>query len=217
MLRARFSKRADGSMAQKLFKNAERSCAWELRPQQSPAKRDSTTQMLAKGICQPGSPVFGVSLFGTKESISHVSLIAHRAAVDSSSWHIVLHEFKQLLSGDTLPNTRENTYFDWIQDNVTTEYDERDNNQLQPAERHSATSTLDASTTEKLFGEECHRALRTTLEDIFCATLLLSIHHAEKSLMDGISLGEIDNVGEEITSKWNGIVGCLHHINNVDM
>ena len=116
MLRVRFFKRKDGSMAQKLFKHPERSFAWELRSQQSPDECKATAENLAKGLGKPGSPVFGVTMFGAKESVCRVALMAHCAAVDVSSWEIILGEFEQILACGSLPPAVENTtYFDWVQ------------------------------------------------------------------------------------------------------
>jgi len=174
MLRTRFFKTKTGRMTQKLSKNPGRSFAWELRLECSQIEREATAQSLAKSLGRPGSPVFGVLLFGTKESVSRIAFLAHRAAVDISSWVVILREFEELLSHDSVPDVAAPSFFDWAH---KTDKETHKESPQRHTERFVTISILDSSITLALLEGSCHKALCTTAGDLFYSVLHMALKH----------------------------------------
>lgn len=201
MLRARFIKSESGKWMQNIPRATEGSYQFE---EHSVASQDDVERLLFRShanIDMIKGPVFIVDLINGPEGQA-LSLIAHHAIIDLVSWRVIMQELEELVETGELSATREKPLpwqawcglqAGYARDHLpphiafpdaiapsNLEYWGMVDGENKISDAMRVVFRLDAATTSRLTGLECHRALRTQPVDLFLSALIHSFSRTFK-------------------------------------
>lgn len=201
MLRARFIKSESGKWMQTIPRATEGSYQFE---EHSVASQDDVERLLFRShanIDMINGPVFIVDLINGPEGQA-LSLIAHHAIIDLVSWRVIMQELEERVETGELSATREKPLpwqawcglqADYARDHLpphiafpdaiapsNLEYWGVVDGENKICDAMRVVFRLDAATTSRLTGLECHRALRTQPVDLFLSALIHSFSRTFK-------------------------------------
>lgn len=198
-----------------------------LVPYESDDKAIAQVRRLQEEVSTSSPLVLSVLFFGERSRIRKLGLVAHTAAFDAYSWHILLQDIQAYPARSHDLSTESHTFSDWVQRvNQGTEREIESavaigpsvNSESPPKDPFpqagvvsSWVFSLSLKLTEALHSEACHRTLRTDIQDVILASLASSfgeqlrgpVRHVE--IRDGRPREEDDDV-------WDSVIGCFDEL-----
>lgn len=193
---------------------------------ESNEKAIAQVRKLEEEVSASSSPVLKVIFFGERSRIRKFGLVAHMAAIDAYSWHILLHDIQAYPAQSHDSNTESHTFSDWVErvDQGTEKEIESavaiepsmnsesppKGPSLQAGVVSSLVFSLSLKLTEALHSETCHRTLRTEIHDVIFASLASSFGN---QLPGPTRHFEIRNGRpHEEDEAWNSVIGCFDEL-----
>ncbi|KAM0430348.1 hypothetical protein ACHAQK_010679 [Fusarium lateritium] len=195
------------------------SASGTLVPYESDEKAIDEVKKLQEKVSS--SPVIlSVLFFGEASQIRKLGLVAQTAAIDTHSWYILLQDIQAYPNRSHDLSTQSHTFFNWVQ-----RANERMRKEIEPAietapsmnsgspPKNTVSScifSLSLELTEALQSEECHRTLRTDIQDLIFASLASSFGDQLHSPARNIEIR--DGRPHEENEAWDSVVGCFDEV-----
>ncbi|KAI6778617.1 Nonribosomal peptide synthetase-like protein [Emericellopsis cladophorae] len=184
---------------------------------------------------RPSPHALSVLLFGQESRIRKLGLVAHSAAVDAHSWHVLLRDIQAYTIQSHDLSAPSYTFSDWVEraNQGTRKKAEsvigtepslpsgspppspplslpKDQSLPQTGVASSHTFSLSLELTEALDSEACHRALRTEIHDLIFASLSSSFGGQLPSPARHVEIR--DGRPYEENDAWAGVIGCFDEL-----
>lgn len=175
------------------------------------------------------SPLVQVLFFGESSRIKKLGLVAHTAAFDAHSWHILLQD---ILAYPTRPHdfiTQSHTFSDWVERvnqgmgkeiESAVAFGPSVNSELPPRDLFSQAGvvsscvfSLSLKLTEALHSETCHRTLRTEIHDVIFASLASSFGDQLPGPARHFEIR--DGRPHEEDDAWDSVIGCFDELSEI--
>jgi non-ribosomal peptide synthase protein (TIGR01720 family) len=104
MLRARFTKSADGKLRQVVLGNVVKSYAFRVHKVAKTAEAVDVISATQKSLDVWNGPVFAVAVINVQKDEQIISIVAHHLVIDVVSWRIIMGDLEELLTSVT-PHT----------------------------------------------------------------------------------------------------------------
>ena len=196
---------------------------------------------ISKSEARSDAPILKVLFGGDESQITKIGLAASSGALDAHSWDILLQDIQTYSSRANQCSPQQRQFSDWIDAGVgvraeqseefqPTRVQERDvgavsqelseSSKLPPQNLPNRgavstyTLTLDLESTESLFGDKCHRSLRTEAQDLIFASLASSFY--DQLPGPGRYLEIRDGRPPDDGNAWDTVIGCFDELDEVN-
>ncbi|KAG5657323.1 hypothetical protein KAF25_005887 [Fusarium avenaceum] len=173
--------------------------------------------------------VLSVLFFGEKSQIRKLGFVAHTAALDAHSWHILLQDVQAYPSKSHHSSTESHTFFNWVErvnqgtgkeiGPALTNGHSVDSGPLlkdafpQPRVVSSCIFSLSSKLTDALHSEECHRTLRTEVHDLIFASSASSFGDQLHTPARNVEIR--DGRSREQDGAWDSVMGCFDELSEI--
>ncbi|KAF4468805.1 nonribosomal peptide synthase like protein [Fusarium albosuccineum] len=197
-----------------------------LVPYESDEKAIAEVKKLQDEVSTSSPPVLSVLFFGQKSRIRKLGLVAHTAALDAHSWHILLQDIQACPAWSRDLGTQSHTFSDWVErvnqgtgkeiesaaapgPSVSPESSPKD-----PFPQAGVVSSyvfsLSLELTEALHSETCHQTLRTEIHDVIFASLASSFGDQLPGSTRHVEIRDGRPCEED--EAWNSVLGCFDEL-----
>lgn len=197
-----------------------------LVPYESDEKAIAQVRKLQEEVSTSSPLVLSVLFFGERSRIRKLGLVAHTAAFDAYSWHILLQDIQAYPARSHDLSTESHTFSDWVERvNQGTEKEIESavaigpsvNSESPPKDPFpqagvvsSWVFSLSLKLTEALHSETCHRTLRTEIHDVIFASLASSFGDQLPGPARHVEIR--DGRPHEEDDAWDSVIGCFDEL-----
>lgn len=197
-----------------------------LMPYESDEKAIAQVRKLQEEVSTSSPLVLHVLFFGETSRIRKLGLVAHTAAFDAHSWHILLQDIQAYPTRSHDFSTQSHTFSDWVERvNQGTGKEIESavatgpsvNSELPPKAPFSQAAivsscvfSLSLKLTEALHSETCHRTLRTEIHDVIFASLASSFGDQLPGPARHFEIR--DGRPHEEDDAWDSVIGCFDEL-----